>query len=43
MCHLGLADFLIESKDLPKITHEIEESHLMRDVDSIREYLHHYC
>lgn len=39
MCHLGIADFLIESSKIPEIEHEIEVSHLLRDVESIKDYL----
>jgi hypothetical protein len=44
MCHLGIADFLIESNDIPVIEHEIENSHLLRDLDSLKDFLSHkYC
>lgn len=39
MCHLGLADFLVESSEVGKICHELEESRLLRDADSIRDFL----
>lgn len=43
LCHLGLADYLILSKDVGHICEEIEKSHLLRDLDSLREYISKYC
>ena len=44
LAHLGEADFLVESNSLNKITNEIENSHFLRDVGSIKEFLSlKYC
>lgn len=35
MAHLGIADYLIESSCLPEIVKEFENSHLLRNKESI--------
>lgn len=39
MAHLGIADYLIESSSIPEIEKELEHAHLLRDKESIDEFL----
>ncbi|CAK65872.1 unnamed protein product (macronuclear) [Paramecium tetraurelia] len=44
MAHLGIADYLIESSCIPEIEKEFEHAHLLRDKESINEFLlKKYC